>query len=172
MTTGAAMNARIAVFVAAVLAYAVIAHIASTATQLPALAWIFWVQDSALNIGLALLFGVSLRRGAVPLCTRIALSLQQRISARALRYTHAVTWAWTLFFSAMVAVSALLFFGGARATWSLFANVLYWPLLVAMFVLEYALRIAVLPRADRAGFFATINAFSHFHRAHRKRAAS
>ena len=133
------------------------------------LAWIYFAQDSALNAGLALLFGSTLRRGETPLCSRIALLLQPQSSVQALRYTRAVTWAWTAFFGAVVAISTALFFCAAHVTWSTFANLLYWPLLIAMFVIEYAVRALVLPRDQRAGFFATIRAFSHFHGARDQR---
>lgn len=210
MTDGAAMSARIGIFVLAIVGYALLAHLFSTQTHIspwllplavaplaltlalrpqlrkwsaliivlaialalapqwlmhsaPHLAWLYFVQDSALNIGLGLLFGFSLRRGEIPLCSRIAMSMQSQPSSQLLRYTRAVTWAWTLFFSCMVVVSTLLFVWSDHTTWSIFANLLYWPLLIAMFALEYGVRLLRLPRAERAGFFATINAFSHFY---------
>jgi uncharacterized membrane protein len=50
--------------------------------------------------------------------------------------------------------------------WSLLANILT-PLLVgAMFVVEYAVRLRVLPHWERVGILASVRAFSrHFQRA-------
>lgn len=126
------------------------------------LAWLYFLQDSALNVGLALLFGRTLLRGRVPLCTQLAVLLQPQPRQLLLDYTRAVTVAWTLFFIAMVAVSAVLFAYADRASWSTFANLLYWPLLLTMFAAEYAVRLCVLPRDQRAGLLATVRAFAAF----------
>jgi uncharacterized membrane protein len=126
------------------------------------LAWIYFLQDSALNIALACLFGLTLRPGRVPLCSQLQLLLQPESSVQALRYTRAVTQAWTSFFVLIVAISIFLFCYAERATWSLFANLLYWPLLLAMFALEYCARLILLPPDERPGFQATIGAFSRF----------
>lgn len=136
------------------------------------LAWVYFAQDSALNVGLAVLFGATLRRGKIPLCSRLLLLLQRQPNAQTLRYTRAITWAWTLFFGAMVTISTVLFFSAAHITWSTFANLLYWPLLIAMFGIEYAARLLVLPRDQRAGFFATIRAFTSFYGERDKRASA
>jgi uncharacterized membrane protein len=123
------------------------------------LAWLYFAQDSALNITLCFLFGRTLLPGRLPLCSRIAIGLHANPTSHLLRYTHRATLAWTLFFATMVVVSAGLFFGADRVTWSSFANLLYWPLLLLMFASEYLARLILLPRAERAGFWATINAF-------------
>lgn len=123
------------------------------------LAWIYFAQDSALNLTLGYLFGRTLLPGCVPLCSRIATVLQDNPSPRLLQYTRRVTVAWTIFFAAMVSISALLFFAADRTLWSEFANLLYWPLLLSMFALEYLTRMFALPRAERAGIFATVRAF-------------
>jgi uncharacterized membrane protein len=68
---------------------------------------------------------------------------------RNLRYTRQVTWAWTIYFLATVALSTLLFFFGSGEAWSIFANVLGMPLTVAMFVIEFAIRHRVLPPEER-----------------------
>lgn len=216
MTGGAAMHARLMIAIFVVVSYALLAHIFSTVTKIPALpslpimsfaivplavlplafalalkpalrkwsalllggavlsannpqwyqwsmqhlAWIYFAQDSALNAGLALLFGSTLRRGETPLCSRIAMLMLPQSSAQALRYTRAATCAWTAFFCAMMAVSTALFFCATHTTWSMFANLLYWPLLIAMFAIEYGVRVLVLPRDQRVGFFATIRTFN------------
>ncbi|MDB6060298.1 MAG: hypothetical protein JWM78_401 [Verrucomicrobiaceae bacterium] len=123
------------------------------------LAWVYFAQDSALNLMLGFLFGRTLIKGRIPLCSLIAASLQRDPTAHLLQYTRRVTIAWTIFFASMVIVSTLLFFSADRVIWSSFANLWYWPLLISMFALEYCARLLILPRAERAGFFATINGF-------------
>lgn len=126
------------------------------------LAWIYFIQDGALNAVLGLLFGATLLPGRVPLCSQLAVRLTPVPSAQLLQYTRAVTVAWSGFFAAMITVSTLLFICADRSTWSIFANLLYWPLLLTMFALEYLIRNLVLPADQRAGFIATINAFRQF----------
>jgi uncharacterized membrane protein len=126
------------------------------------LAWIYFLQDSALNITLATLFGLTLLPGRVPLCSQLQALLQPEPSMQTLRYTRAVTQAWTGFFVLIIAVSTCLFCYAERATWSLFANLLYWPLLLTMFALEYGARLLILQPDQRPGFRATISAFSRF----------
>lgn len=80
-----------------------------------------------------------------------------------LRYTRRVTAAWTLLFVALFAASCALFFGGFVAAWSLLANIVSPLLLGAMFVVEYAVRLRVLPHWERVGILGGIRAFSrHF----------
>ena len=74
-------------------------------------------------------------------------------------YTRSVTWAWTLYFGCISGLSLLLFWLAPIAIWSAFANLLGVPLLVLMFVGEYAVRCYVLPVADRAGPLDAIRAY-------------
>jgi uncharacterized membrane protein len=45
----------------------------------------------------------------------------------------------------MFALSALLFFFGPFEVWSVFTNLLTLPLIVLMFIIEYGVRVRVLP---------------------------
>ena len=45
------------------------------------------------------------------------------------------------------------------AVWSVFANLLTWPLVGLMFLAEYLVRCRVLPPEDRGGIFAAIGAY-------------
>jgi uncharacterized membrane protein len=51
-----------------------------------------------------------------------------------------VTAAWVVFFLALAAASAVLALAAPFAWWSLFVNVLSWPLIGLMFVAEYGYR--------------------------------
>lgn len=90
--------------------------------------------------GLAWMFGRTLLAGREPLVTRISGSVHGALPAPIAAYTRNVTLAWTLFLTAMAVVSTLLYVLAPPAVWSLFANVLFLPLVVLMFLAEYAYR--------------------------------
>jgi uncharacterized membrane protein len=62
-----------------------------------------------------------------------------------------VTLAWAAFSAALVAASTLLFFLGPLLWWSVFANLLTLPLVAAMFVGEYLVRVRVSPELAHGG---------------------
>lgn len=121
--------------------------------------WIFLLQDTGMQLLLALAFGRTLRADRVPLVSRFAASLHGRLSPALQRYTRQVTWAWTLYFSTMATLSLLLFWQAPIAIWSAFANLLALPLLVLMFAAEYAARLYFLIPSDRAGPIEAIRAY-------------
>lgn len=100
----------------------------------------------AMNLSLAALFGATLRRGSVPLLLRIsAATFPQDMSPSFERYMRALTAVWTVFFLLMALASAALVWLAPFATWSLFVNVLSWPMTAALFLGEYLLRRFALP---------------------------
>jgi uncharacterized membrane protein len=103
------------------------------------------LQQCGAYLALALLFGRSLLRGQVPLCSRWAAMLHGPLPRQAQRYTRAVTVAWTVFFIAIASLSAGLYAWAPLRLWSLFSNFLILPLAAVMFVGEYALRQRLLP---------------------------
>jgi uncharacterized membrane protein len=103
------------------------------------------LQQCGAYLALALLFGRSLMRGEVPLCSRWAAKLHGPLPREAQRYTRAVTAAWSLFFLAISGLSAGLYTWAPLRLWSLFSNFLILPLAAAMFIGEYALRQRLLP---------------------------
>ena len=70
-----------------------------------------------------------------------------------------VTWAWTLYFGGVAGLSLLLFWWAPLPVWSAFAYLLGVPLLVLMFLVEYAVRCRVLPPAERTGLLVAIRAY-------------
>ena len=104
-------------------------------------------------------FARTLRAGSEPLATRIARHQHGALPAEIERYTRQVTWAWCIFFAIMAGASALLFAFAPLAAWSWFANVLNIPLLILMFVAEYAVRLLRFPAFSHASFFTAIHAF-------------
>ena len=93
---------------------------------------------------LLLAFAASLRRGHTPVITRLARAMNPHFTAGMAGYTRAVTVAWSGFFAAQLAVSALLLSVGPPGWWILFVTTLHAPLVLAMAVAEYAVRRRVL----------------------------
>lgn len=90
---------------------------------------------------LAIGFAVTLRSGSTALITRIALQRHgAALTGRARRYFRGLTAAWAALFAALALGSAVLALGASFEAWSLFTNLLSWPLVGAMFVGEYLLR--------------------------------
>lgn len=124
---------------------------------------LFFIEHAGANLVLGILFGRTLAAGREPLVTRFARMIHGELPPDVVRYTRQVNVAWTVFFAALCTLSCALYFLRAIEAWSLLANILT-PLLVgAMFVLEYAVRLRVLPHWERVGILASVRAFSrHF----------
>lgn len=104
-------------------------------------------------------FGGTLRAGREPLVTFMARHVHETMSAELLAYTRRVTVAWCVFFLAMGLSSLALFLWAPIEAWSLFANLLNLPLVIAMFVAEYAWRLLRHPELSRATIPMMIRAF-------------
>jgi uncharacterized membrane protein len=100
-----------------------------------------------LNVLATAAFGLSLRRGRTPLIHVIAAYAMEPdpVEPDFARYLRRLTAAWALFFGAMAVACAVLALVAPFAWWSLFANVLSWPLIGAMFCLEYLVRRVLFP---------------------------
>lgn len=120
---------------------------------------LYLLQHVGMNILLGLLFGRSLLVGRKPLVTVFASLLHEVMTPALLTYTRRVTRAWTLFFVAMATLSLLLFFLAPIEVWSFFANILTWPLVGLMFVVENEVRKRALPPEDQVGIVAAVRAF-------------
>jgi uncharacterized membrane protein len=121
-------------------------------------AWLYFVQHVSINAVLGLIFGRTLLRQRQPLCSTFASLVHETLTPALLRYTRQVTVAWTLFFAATATLSIVLFFLAPIEVWSVFANLLTLPLVLAMFVVENAVRKRVLPPQDRGGLRETVRA--------------
>lgn len=104
-------------------------------------------------------FGSSLRSGREPLVTYMARHVHETMSPQLLAYTRRVTVAWCVFFLAMALTSTALFVWAPIETWSLFANLLNLPLVIAMFAGEYLWRQLRHPELSRATIPMMIRAF-------------
>ena len=148
----------LALLVALALGYAALAHWLTTAqgsaalgTLGPCVPWFYFLQHIAMFVALAAWFGASLRPGREALVTRFARLVEGALSPAGLAYTRGATLAWAVFSAAVAAASALLYFLAPLALWSVFANLLTLPLVGAMFVAEFLVRIRVCPELSHGG---------------------
>ena len=121
--------------------------------------WGLYLEHVSFNLGMALLFGRTLARGRVPLCSQFASMIHGSLTPAVARYTRQITVAWTVFFVAIATVSTLMFAAAPIVAWATFANYLALPLVGAMFVAEHACRRLALPRERRSGMLDAIRAY-------------
>jgi uncharacterized membrane protein len=98
---------------------------------------------------LLVVFGSTLLPGREALVTALARKMHTTVSNELAAYTRGVTWAWTGFCAAQLAVSLGLLLFAPLVTWSLFINVLNFPLLMLMFVAESCYRTIGLKNRPR-----------------------
>lgn len=123
------------------------------------LAAVYGVPHAAIYVFLLWLFGRTLLRGREPLVTRLARRVHGVLQPDLETYTRRLTAAWCGFFAAQLAVSALLCGLASPGTWSIFINLMNFPLLVLMFVGEYLYRLVRHPDFPRASIATAIEAF-------------
>lgn len=111
------------------------------------------------------LFGRTLAPGREALVTRIARRVHGTLPDDITAYTRQVTWAWCLLFGAMALASLLLFVFGPLETWSLFVNVLTFPLIAGMFAVEYAYRLLRYRSFSHVSLLTAVRAFYDLRRA-------
>jgi uncharacterized membrane protein len=122
---------------------------------------VYWLQHAGLQLILFMTFGRTLIGGRQPLCTRFAEVVHAPLAPRQEIYTRQVTFAWTVFFAVMGVTSTALFFLAPLATWSVFANILTLPLVVLMFIGEYAVRRWQLPELRHTHILDAVRAFTN-----------
>lgn len=101
---------------------------------------IYLTEHIAANSMLCWFFAHTLLGERTPIVTTLARTIHAEMPKKIERYTRQVTVAWALFFAVQVLLSLLIFNTASIEMWSLFANVLNWPLVILMFVAEYACR--------------------------------
>ena len=128
--------------------------------------WLYFIQHAGAMTLLAITFGSTLGRGdADALCSRVTrLMLPGPADPTYMRYTWKVTAVWTVYFFVSAVLSVGLFFLGPIDVWSYFANLLTPVFVGLLFVVEYLVRVRVLP--DRAHFSIaqTIQAYRSYER--------
>ena len=121
---------------------------------------LYLTDHVAFHVFLAITFGVTLRRGARPLITRLAERVHGSLTPAKERYTRKVTEAWAIYFGAMAAVSIGLYLGAPFAAWAAFANLCTPVALALMFVGEHRLRYRLHPEFERTTLQDMIHAYS------------
>lgn len=107
----------------------------------PGLAAVYGLPHAAAYLFMLWLFGRTLVHGQEPLITRLSRQVQGTLPAPMESYARRLTLAWCVFFAAQLVVSALLLKFASRETWSLFINMLNFPLVGLMFVGDYLYRM-------------------------------
>lgn len=127
--------------------------------------WVYWMDHTGTQLILSAMFARTLVAGREPLCSYFARMVHGTLEPATAEYTRQITIVWMAFFGLMAIVSTALFFFTTLYIWSFFANFLTVPLILAMFVIEYAARryrfpdmehvhILVVLKAVRKGFTA------------------
>jgi uncharacterized membrane protein len=128
-------------------------------------AWLLLLQHVGINLLLMGVFARTLASGQVPLLTRLAHIVHGAATTpRGVAYTRGATWAWVAYFGLTALLSIGLFVAAPVAVWSGFVNLLSLPLLGAMFAGEFAVRVLMIPRAERSGFVESMLAYQRFTR--------
>jgi uncharacterized membrane protein len=125
------------------------------------LAAAYGIPHAAIYLSLLWLFARTLRPGREPLITRLARRVHGTLPPEHDAYTRRVTGAWCVFFATQIVMSALLFGFASLSHWSLFINVLNFPLLALMFVGEYGYRLIRHREFPHASLLDGVRAFSN-----------
>ena len=166
LAPGLAARKPLAIAVAPIAALALWALARADAAQLP-----LFLPPVLINAYLAWMFGHTLLAGRVPLLERVVRLVHgdREIDRRIPSYARRLTAVWTALFIAVAAVNLalallarpgglLLSFGVHPAItvpfewWSLFANLLNYLLVGALFALEYVVRRRVFPQQPYRNF--------------------
>jgi uncharacterized membrane protein len=128
--------------------------------------WLYFMQHVGAMSLLAITFGSTLGRGdADALCSRVTcLLLPSPADPVYMRYTWKVTLAWTVYFSISAILSVTLFFLGPLVMWSFFANLLTPVTVGLMFVVEYLVRVRVLPDREHYSIAQIVHAYRSYER--------
>jgi len=123
---------------------------------------LYLAQHAGINFFLALFFASTLRAGQTALITTLA----KRVHGGELEpgheaYTRKLTRAWVIFFSGIVGVSLVLFFGASFDTWAVFANLVTPVATGVMFGGEFLIRYRLHPEFKRSTAADAIRAYMH-----------
>jgi len=151
-----------------------LAGLAATALALVAVARCFdWLQahvdlvylsqHAGIHALLGIWFGGSLvaaRRGTgQAVITRLATRVHGSLPDPILRYTIQVTGLWTAYFVLMALTSCAVFAFGSLQAWSTLANLLTLPLVVAIFIVEYLVRLRLHPDFEHVSILDGVKAY-------------
>ncbi len=162
LAPNAALHSKPALIVACIISVVSLVNYWASLSQFTE--WLFLTQNVGANAALGLMFGLTLRPGRTPLITQFAQILHSDCDANMIRYTRTVTWVWVGFFAAMCLISLGLFFFAPLQAWSVFINLLAWPLVAALFVLEFGWRKYAHPEFEAISIQQGIQAFMNHYK--------
>jgi uncharacterized membrane protein len=120
---------------------------------------VYVLQHGGIHLALAWAFGSTLRAGSTPLISALAASVHQRFTPAMQAYTRWLTGLWTVYFVAMVGMSALIYALAPWPWWSLYCNVLTPLAAVAFFLVEHVLRYRRHPDFERVSIRLAVQAY-------------
>lgn len=128
--------------------------------------WLYFAQHAGAMTLLAITFGSTLGRGdADALCSRVTrLLLPSPADPVYMRYTWKVTLVWTVYFVVSALLSVGLFWGAPLVVWSFFANLLTPVTVGLMFVIEYLVRVRMLPDREHYSVAQIVQAYRAYER--------
>lgn len=133
--------------------------------------WLATASTVGGNLFLLTVFARTLAPGREPLVTTIARLVRGApLDPRMQDYTRSVTFTWSLYFASMAMICLALAAFAPLHVWSLFTNVLVWPAVGLLFMIEYGYRRwrfrnyehvaphVMLARLVKAGYFRAVAA--------------
>jgi uncharacterized membrane protein len=124
---------------------------------------VYLIQHAGSHALLGIWFGGSLlaaRNGrGHAVITGLATRLHGPLPAPILRYTAQITALWTMYFILMAVASVALFAFGSLQAWSTLANLVTMPLVIFIFVAEYAVRLRLHPNFEHVSILAGVRAY-------------
>ena len=126
---------------------------------------VYLLEECSVYALLSFTFARTLLLGRVPLCTHWAHLVHGPLPVAVARYTRSTTIAWALFFALITCASLALYQYAPLRIWSAFSNFFTIPLVVMMFIAEYAVRRKRLPAEHRTGLLQSVRVYldSHNH---------
>ena len=121
---------------------------------------IYVAEHISIHVLLAIVFGLTLRGRRESLITVLARRVHGSLTPDMATYTRKVTWAWTLYFLTMAALSLALFVFAPFATWALFAGLATPLAMLALFLGEHVLRYRLHPEFERATLTQAVRAYA------------
>jgi uncharacterized membrane protein len=109
----------------------------------------YLLQHGCLHAAFAGAFGSTLRAGRVPLITALAERVHTTVTPAMRRYTRRLTQVWTIYFVAMLGISAALYLLAPWSWWSLFCNLVSPLAVAAVFAAEHVWRRWRHPEFER-----------------------
>ena len=121
---------------------------------------IYLADHVAINVLLAVVFGVTLRPGRESLITTLARRVHGSLTPEMVGYSRKVTIAWTVCFAAMAVLSLAVFASAPFATWTAFAALATPLAMLGLFIGEFLLRYRLHPEFERATLAQAVRAYA------------